>query len=49
MARTPRIAIIGGVIGGLTAALSLYRRGIELTVYEQSELALQGNAGNTPH
>ncbi len=36
MARTPRVAIIGGGIGGLCAALALEQRGIEVVVYEQS-------------
>jgi len=36
MARAARVAIIGGGIGGLTAALALHRRGLEVTVYEQS-------------
>jgi 2-polyprenyl-6-methoxyphenol hydroxylase-like FAD-dependent oxidoreductase len=34
--RKPRIAIIGGGIGGLTAAAALRRRGIEVEVFEQS-------------
>lgn len=39
MARTARIAIIGGGIGGLTAAHALRRRGFEVAVYEsQPEL-----------
>jgi salicylate hydroxylase len=36
MPRKPRVAIIGGGIGGLTAALVLIRRGIETNVYEQA-------------
>ncbi len=36
MARTARVAIIGGGIGGLSAALALEQRGIEVVVYEQS-------------
>jgi salicylate hydroxylase len=36
MPRTPRVAIIGGGIGGLAAALALRHRGIEATVYERS-------------
>jgi salicylate hydroxylase len=36
MQRGPRVAIIGGGIGGLAAALALRRRGIEAIVYEQS-------------
>ena len=35
MARTPKIAIVGGGIGGLAAALALHQRGIEVEVYEQ--------------
>ena len=36
MARGPRVAIIGGGIGGLAAALALEQRGIETDIYEQS-------------
>ncbi|MDA0240976.1 MAG: FAD-dependent monooxygenase, partial [Proteobacteria bacterium] len=36
MSRTPKVAIIGGGIGGLAAALALHQRGIEVEVYEQS-------------
>jgi salicylate hydroxylase len=36
MPRTPRIAIIGGGIGGLTAAVARHQRNIEIEVYEQS-------------
>jgi salicylate hydroxylase len=36
MARAPRIAIVGGGIGGLAAALALERRGAETVVCEQS-------------
>jgi salicylate hydroxylase len=36
MARAPRIAIVGGGIGGLAAALALERRGAETIVCEQS-------------
>jgi salicylate hydroxylase len=45
MGRTPRIAIIGGGIGGLSAALALYRRGIEVAVYEQSPQLSEVGAG----
>jgi len=39
MARTARVAVIGGGIGGLTAAQALRRRGFEVAVYEaQPEL-----------
>ncbi len=30
------IAVVGGGIGGLTAALALIRRGIDVDVYEQA-------------
>ena len=36
MQRSPRVVIIGGGIGGLTAALALERRGVEVVVCEQS-------------
>ena len=36
MARTARIAIIGGGIGGLTAAQALLRKGFEVQVYESA-------------
>ncbi len=36
MTRTPRIAIVGGGIGGLAAALALRLRGIEAVVYERA-------------
>jgi salicylate hydroxylase len=36
MARKPRVAIVGGGIGGLTAAVALHRRGIEVEVFEQA-------------
>src|ERR1044071_5557141 len=36
MRRRPKIAIIGGGIAGLAAALALFRRGIEVAVYEQA-------------
>ena len=32
----PKIAIIGGGIGGLTAAVALARRGLAAEVYEQA-------------
>jgi len=44
-ARDPRIAVIGGGIGGLTLALALRQRGLAATVYEQAaELAEIGAA-----
>ena len=36
MRRRPKIAIIGGGIAGLAAALALVRRGVEVAVYEQA-------------
>src|SRR5262245_49350787 len=36
MARTPKVTIIGGGIGGLAAARALVLRGFEATVYEQA-------------
>jgi salicylate hydroxylase len=43
--RSPRIAIIGGGIGGLAAALALERRGAETIVCEQSPAASEIGAG----
>jgi salicylate hydroxylase len=45
MQRAPRVAIIGGGIGGLAAALALNRHGIEATVYEQSASLREIGAG----
>jgi salicylate hydroxylase len=45
MRRAPRIAIIGGGIGGLAAALALERRGAEVAVYEQSPIHNEIGAG----
>ncbi|WP_282700144.1 FAD-dependent monooxygenase [Streptomyces sp. CC219B] len=36
MARTERVVVIGGGIGGLTAAAALHRRGCEVTVLERA-------------
>jgi salicylate hydroxylase len=36
MSAKPKVAIIGGGIGGLTAAVALHRRNVEVDVYEQS-------------
>jgi len=40
-----KIAVIGGGIGGLTAALALLRRGINVDVYEQSKEIKEAGAG----
>ena len=45
MARTARIAIIGGGIGGLTAAQALTRRGFEVAVYEAAPELKEIGAG----
>ena len=45
MSRKPRIAIVGGGIGGLSAAVALQRRGIEADVYEQSPRIAEIGAG----
>jgi salicylate hydroxylase len=45
MARAPRIAIVGGGIGGLAAALALERRGAEVIVAEQSGALSEIGAG----
>src|SRR5271154_3022371 len=45
MGRVPRIAIIGGGIGGLAAALALERRGAEVVVCEQSPVHSEIGAG----
>src|SRR6516165_4309313 len=36
MSSSPRIAVIGAGIGGLTAALSLRQRGLDVDIYEQA-------------
>jgi salicylate hydroxylase len=45
MPRTPRIAIIGGGIGGLAAALALEARGAEVIVAEKSSVLSEVGAG----
>src|SRR5436190_10099439 len=40
-----RLAVIGGGIGGLTAALSLFRAGFEVEVYEQAPELTQIGGG----
>src|SRR5262245_66358579 len=43
--RAPRIAIVGGGVGGLAAALALERRGAEVIVCEQSPALSEIGAG----
>ena len=43
--RDLRVAIIGGGIGGLTAAISLLPAGFDVQVYEQSRLLSEVGAG----
>ena len=45
MPRTPRVAIVGGGIGGLATALALERRGAETIVCEQSGALSEIGAG----
>jgi salicylate hydroxylase len=45
LSRPLRIAVIGGGIGGLTAALSLHRAGFEVDVYEQAPELTQIGGG----
>ena len=45
MARTPRIAIIGGGIGGLTAARALLLRGFDVRVFEAAPELKEIGAG----
>ena len=43
--RAPRIAIVGGGVGGLAAALALERRGAEVIVCERSPALNEIGAG----
>jgi salicylate hydroxylase len=45
MARIRKVGIIGGGLGGLTAALALIKRGFEVTVYEQASALGEIGAG----
>jgi salicylate hydroxylase len=45
MASSLRIAIVGGGIGGLTAALALRARGLDVAVFEQAEVLREIGAG----
>ncbi len=42
---SPKVVIVGGGIGGLTAALALLHRGIDVDVYEQSAVLKEVGAG----
>jgi salicylate hydroxylase len=44
----PKIAIIGGGIGGLTAAVALARKGLAAEVYEQAPALEEVGAGVGP-
>ena len=45
MASPDKVIVIGGGIGGLSAALALLRRGIDVDVYEQSAELKEVGAG----
>lgn len=45
MARIPKVAIIGGGIGGLTAAVAMKKMGIEVAVYERAAVLGEVGAG----
>ena len=49
MPHSLRIAIVGGGIGGLTAALALRARGLQVSVFEQAEILREIGAGVSIH
>jgi salicylate hydroxylase len=49
MSEQLQIAIVGGGIGGLTAALALRARGLHVTVFEQSSRLREIGAGVSVH
>jgi len=49
MPHTLRVAIVGGGIGGLTAALALRARGLDVRVFEQAEVLREIGAGVSIH
>ena len=44
-ASSPSVIVIGGGIGGLTTALALLQRGLDVTVYEQASVLREVGAG----
>jgi salicylate hydroxylase len=44
-ASLPKVIIVGGGIGGLTVALALLKRGIDVDVHEQSDALKEVGAG----
>jgi salicylate hydroxylase len=40
-----KVVIVGGGIGGLTTALALLRRGVDVEVYEQASVLKEAGAG----
>ena len=49
MSSSLRIAIVGGGIGGLTAALALRARLLDVSVFEQAEAVREIGAGVSIH
>src|ERR1700743_3443200 len=49
MPQSLRIAIVGGGIGGLTAALAFRARGLDVVVFEQAEILREIGAGVSIH
>src|SRR6202163_2782231 len=49
MAGSVHVAIVGGGIGGLTTALALRARGLDVTVFEQAEVLREIGAGVSIH
>ena len=45
MARSPKVVIVGGGLGGAAAALALHRRGIDVAVYEKAPELTEIGAG----
>tara|TARA_R110000868_G_scaffold11116_9_gene54503 strand:- start:7454 stop:8683 length:1230 start_codon:yes stop_codon:yes gene_type:complete len=43
--RTPKVAVIGGGLGGAAAALALHRRGVEVEIYEKAPEISEIGAG----